>query len=88
MDGLIDGQCFSYTDAIDASENDDFRTDFAIDLAIITKALPTDRRTNGPTDRRTNGPTDQRTDTPSYRVVAHDEKWDFLAVDDGIHHIG
>ena len=33
--------------------------DFAIDLAIFTKALPTDRRTDGPTD--------QRTDKPSYR---------------------
>ena len=33
--------------------------DFAIDLAIFTKALPTDR----PTDQRTDG----RTDIPSYR---------------------
>ena len=37
------------TDAIDASENDNFLTDFA----IFSKAL----RTNGPTD----GPTDGRT---------------------------
>ena len=35
--------------------------DFAIDLAIFTKALPTDQRTDGPTDRRTDGPTDGRT---------------------------
>ena len=33
--------------------------DFSIDFAIFTKALPTDRRTDGPTDRRT--------DIPSYR---------------------
>ena len=31
--------------------------DFAIDLAIFTKALPTDRRTDGPTDQRTDGRT-------------------------------
>ena len=36
----------SYTDAIDASENDDFPTD----SAFFTKALPT----NGPMDQRTN----------------------------------
>ena len=36
---------FSYIDAMDASENDDFPTDFA----IFTKALGT----NGPTDRWT-----------------------------------
>ena len=41
--------------------------DFSIDFAIFTKALPTDRRTNGPTDQRTDGPTDQRKDIPSYR---------------------
>ena len=42
---------FSYTDAMDASENDDFPTDFA----IFTEALGI------------NGPTDQWTDIPSYR---------------------
>jgi len=41
--------------------------DFAIDLAIFTKALPMDQRTDGPTDQRTDGPTDRRTDIPSYR---------------------
>ena len=44
----------------DASENDDFLTDFA----IFTKALRTDRRINGPMDQRTNGPMDQRTNGP------------------------
>ena len=57
MDGLIDGWIyrptdgwingwtiyFSDTDAIDASENDDFLTE----LAIFTKALRTNRMTNG-----------------------------------------
>ena len=42
---------FSFcTDAIEASENDDFPTDFA----IFTKTL----RINGPTDQQTDGPTD------------------------------
>ena len=45
--------------------------DFPIDLAIFTKALPTDRPTDQPTDQPTgqptDQPTDQRTDIPSYR---------------------
>ena len=57
MDGWINERTsewtmfFSYTDAMDASENDDFPTDFA----IFTKALGT------------NGPKDQWTDIPPYR---------------------
>ena len=49
MDGWIDGgtngwtMLIFYTDAIDASDNDDLSTDFA----FFTKALPTDQ----PTDR-------------------------------------
>ena len=38
-----------YTDAINASENDDFPKDFAILQSI------TDQWTNGPTDQQTNG---------------------------------
>ena len=55
MDGPMDGwtngwtMFLSYTDAIDASKNDDFLTDFA----IITKAL----RTNQRMDRQTDGHT-------------------------------
>ena len=43
-DGWTDGwtMFLSYTGKIDASENDDFSTD----LAIFTKALWTDRRTD------------------------------------------
>ena len=40
---------------------------YSFHFVEITKALRTDRRTDGPTDQRTNGPTDQRTDIPSYR---------------------
>ena len=47
--------------AMDASENGDFPTDFA----ISTKALPT----NGPTDVPTDGPTDRRTDKAGFRVA-------------------
>ena len=51
MEGWTNGwtMFLSYTDAIEASETDDLPTDFA----FFTKALPTDRRTNGPTDRWT-----------------------------------
>ena len=52
MDGWIDGWMDQWMDnvslpqdAIDASEKDDLPTDFA----FLTKALPTDRRTNGRT---------------------------------------
>ena len=38
-------------------------SDFPLYYATFTKALRTNRRTDGPTDRRTN----QRTDIPSYR---------------------
>ena len=48
-----------YKDAIYATENDDFPTDFA----IFTKPLLTDQQTDQPTDGRT----DRRTDIPSYR---------------------
>ena len=96
MDGLIDDWMYrptdgwtngwtmfhSDTDAIDASENDDFATDFA----IFTKALRTNRwtnrQTNGPTDRQTNGPTDQRTDISSYRdAIAASKKTEYKIID-------
>ena len=73
MDGPIDGQCFSHTDAINTLENDDFPTDFA----TFTKALSTDGPTNGAMDGPTNGPTDQWTDKPPYRdaIAASEKNW-------------
>ena len=61
MDGWINERTsewtmfFSYTDAMDASENDDFPTDFA----IFTKALGT------------NGPTDQWTDIHFFFLISN-----------------
>ena len=48
MDSWVNGRTkvLFCTDVIDASENDDFPTDFA----FFTKALPMDQQTNGPTD--------------------------------------
>ena len=58
--------------------------DFAIDLAIFTKALPTDQPTDGPTDRRT----DRRTDIPSYRdAIAASKNHRFLHVRAHIFHV-
>ena len=50
-------QCFPNTDAIIASENDDFPKD----MAIFTKALRMDGPTNEPTDHPTEQPTDGHT---------------------------
>ena len=67
MDGPIDGwtngwtMLISHTDATDASENDDFPSNFA----SFINALPTDQQTNQPTDRLT----DQQTGIPTYRDV-------------------
>ena len=62
MDGWTNGwtMFLSHTAVIDASENDDFPTDFA----FFTKALPTDGLTDGWTD----GPMDEPMDKhPLYR---------------------
>jgi len=50
IEGQMDGQLCSHTDAIVASENDDFPTDFAF-LQKLNQ--PTDKPTDGPTNRRT-----------------------------------
>ena len=70
MDGLMD-RPISYTDAIRASENDDFPTDFAIFLKAS--------RTYGPTNRLIN----QQTDIPSYRdAIAASKNTRCLKLDD------
>jgi len=42
-----------YTDAIDASENDDFHTDFALSIKALRTNRPTDRRTDRTSDGKT-----------------------------------
>ena len=71
--GWINGwtKLLYYTDAKNASENNDFQTD----LAIFTKALQMDR----PTEQRTNRRTNQWTDIPSYKdAIAASKNLEFL----------
>ena len=64
IDGWTNGWTIilPHTDAIDASKNDDFLTDFA----IFTKVSRANRQTNGRADGPTDAPT-EGTDILSYR---------------------
>ena len=74
MDRLMDGWTNEwtnkpfYTDAMDASENDDFPTDFAIFTKSLRTNRPTDQGTNGTMDKQTNRSIDQRFDGQTYPI--------------------
>ena len=68
MDGWTNGwtMFLPYTDAIEASEKDDFLTYFL----LFAKALQTEQPTDQKTNQQTNGPMDQWTNQPTKRLIA------------------